>query len=443
MASNDVEVLDPAAPVEKSTTSGIELDRRHFIAALGVAGAAAGTALIVGSKAQAQQPIPNGYNQIDVINLMLQVKYLKATLYSTYITQGTDLPGASQVTVGTGAIYQAPAKITTFTQQIADLFNEMYYDELNQLIALRAQQGVAVAPRQTMNLLGTGPSGGSTLPTATSTLTPAQAIALARMLEDLSTSAFATATTYLTGRNLALATQCLASDGAHAGAIRLIAIQTGAPYQSTQFASITSSNSAQAPITFAGSTATGSNLIYETLPTWATGTTYTSGQVVVYQTNGKGYVSLINGNVGNQPDISTSAWAVLAAGVTPPVTPSGLPLVGNILTGNGVPPGGGAIVTAVSTPGNLLRQRNHEQDHHPYFPGFERGLGLGILPGDACPRPTGNVHPRGSPILLSSAQLALTQLQFLTRPRLPPRSRPLVSLPAVAPRSRAFRPYQD
>jgi hypothetical protein len=351
MASNNVEVLDPAAPVEKSTTSGFELDRRHFIAALGVAGAAAGTALLSSSKALAQQPLPNGYAQVDVINLMLQVKYLKATLYS-YITQGTDLPPASQVTVGTGAVYLAPAKITTFTQQVADLFNEMYYDELNQLIKLRALQGVAVAARQTVNLLGTGPSGGSTLPAATSTLTPTQAIALARVLEDLSTSAFATATTYLTGQNLALATQCLASDGAHAGAIRLLAIQTGAPYQSTQYASITSSNSAQAPITFAGTTAVGSPLIYETLPTWATGTTYTSGQVAVYSGNGKAYVSLTNGNAGNEPDISTSAWALLTANPAPPVTPSGLPLVGNVLTGNGIPAGGGAVVTAVSTPGN-------------------------------------------------------------------------------------------
>jgi Ferritin-like domain len=384
MASNDVEVLDPAAPVEKNTTSGFELDRRHFIAALGVAGAAAGAALISSSRALAQQPIPNGYAQVDVINLMLQVKYLKATLYS-FITQGTDLPGASQVTVGTGQVFLAPAKITfaaaglSSAQQITDLFNEMYYDELNQLIALRALQGVSVAPRQTINLIGTGPSGGSTLPAATTTLTPLQAIGLARLLEDLSTSAFTTATTYLTGRNLALATQCLASDGAHAGAIRLLAIQTGAPYQSSQFASITSSNSAQAPITFAGSTAAASNLIYETLPTWATGTTYTTGQVVVFQGNGKGYVSLSNGNAGNQPDISTSSWAVLTAGVTPPVTPAGLPQVGNILTGNGLPPGAGAIVTAVSTPGNAYLNAITNKNNTLTF--LSSVAGLGILPG--------------------------------------------------------------
>ena len=139
MASNDVEVLDPAAPVEnlKESESARELNRRHFFAALGVAGAAVGAALVSGSRAAvAQQPLPNGYAQVDVLNLMLQVKYLKATLYS-YITQGTDLPPASFVTVGNGTIYNAPAKITFSSTQLTDLFNELYYDELEQLIALQ------------------------------------------------------------------------------------------------------------------------------------------------------------------------------------------------------------------------------------------------------------------------------------------------------------------
>jgi len=148
------------------------VNRRNFIAALGVAGAAAGAALVSSPKALAQQPSnPNGYAQVDVLNLMLNIKYLKATLYS-YITQGTDLPPASFVTEGAGALYNYPAKVTFATtglataQQITDIFNEMYYDELNQLIALRALQGIAVIGRPTMNLLGTGPSG--TAPTTTS-----------------------------------------------------------------------------------------------------------------------------------------------------------------------------------------------------------------------------------------------------------------------------------
>jgi hypothetical protein len=238
MASNDVEVLDPAATVEKVTKFASErvLNRRHFIAALGVAGAAAGTELVSsGPTALAQQPKPNGYAQVDVINFLLNIKYLKATLYS-YITQGADLPGASGVTIGTGGVYNPPGKITFVPAQINDMFNEMYYDELNQLIALRALQGVAAAGRATVNLLGTGPSGAApTTTTAVPVLTQSQAIGLARMLEDLSASAFAYATIYLTGTNLAYATQALAVDAAHAGAIRLISIQTGAAYQSTEY----------------------------------------------------------------------------------------------------------------------------------------------------------------------------------------------------------------
>jgi len=59
------------------------VNRRSFIAASGVAGAAAGAALVSSPKALAQQPSnPNGYAQVDVLNLMLNIKYLKATLYS-------------------------------------------------------------------------------------------------------------------------------------------------------------------------------------------------------------------------------------------------------------------------------------------------------------------------------------------------------------------------
>ena len=300
MASNDAEVLDPVVPVENSEKSnpGSELNRRYFIAALGAAGAAAaGAALVTTPKALAQQPSnPNGYSQIDVLNLLLNIKYLKATLYS-YITQGADLPASSYVTVGTGEVYNAPAKITFSNQQITDLFNEMYYDELNQLIALRAAQGIGVAPRPVINLLGTGPSGSAPSSTTT-TLTQSQAIALARLLEDLSVTAFAFAASYFTGTNLALAVQALASDGYHSGAIRLLAIQNAVQYQGTQYASYASSNTSQTAVTFSGATTTGSSVIYTALPASAGGG-------------------------------------------------ANLPQVGNIVTGVGIPPGAGAIIKSV------------------------------------------------------------------------------------------------
>jgi len=46
---------------------------------------------------------------------------------------------------------------------------------------------------------------------------------------------------------------------------------------------------------------------------WTAGTTYTAGQAVSYATNGNSYISLANGNVGNEPDTAPAAWGLLAA----------------------------------------------------------------------------------------------------------------------------------
>ena len=241
-SSNDIEVLDPTATVEKlkNIVSKVALNRRHFMAALGAAGIAAGTRLGSGPVARAQQPTPNGFAQIDVINFLLNIKYLKATFYS-YVTTGADLPGSSYVTLASGQVYNAPGKISfsgTNAAQIADMFNEMYYDELNQLIDLRNLLGVASVPRTTMNLLGNSVANATYVtPSGTVISTGAQAIGQARMLEDISVTAFAGALSYLTGPSLAIATQILAVNGCHAAALRLASIQTGAAYQGTLYQS--------------------------------------------------------------------------------------------------------------------------------------------------------------------------------------------------------------
>ena len=260
MASNDIEVLDPAATVEKikKIASGVALNRRHFMAALGAAGVAAGTRLVSGPVARAQQPTPTGYAQTDVLNFLLNIKYLKGTFYS-YVTQGVDLPGSSFITLGSSQVYNQPAQVsfTAFgssASQITDMFNEMYYDDLNHLIDLRnlieaasgttgAAAAAVVAPRPTINMLGTSPASypGNSVsftipsPLPTAPISAAQAIAVARMFEDLSVTAFAGALSYLTGANLAYAAQVLAVDGCHAAALRLTTIQTGAPYQGTYY----------------------------------------------------------------------------------------------------------------------------------------------------------------------------------------------------------------
>jgi len=254
MASNNIEVLDPAATVEKlrKIVSGVEMNRRHFMAALGVAGVAAGTGLVSGPVARAQQPTPTGYTQLDVLNFLLNVKYLSAT-FNSFITQGVDLPATSFTTLSSSQVYNQPAQVSfsaySNASQLTDMFNEIYYDDLNHLIDLRnlvivsaigssalgtAAGYAVVAPRPTLNLMGTSAANVAfSAPSTTTVITAAQAIAMARMFEDLCVTAFTGSLAYLTGANLAAAAQVLAADGCHASALRLATIQTGAPYQGT------------------------------------------------------------------------------------------------------------------------------------------------------------------------------------------------------------------
>ena len=75
MASNEVEVLDPAATVAnlKKSASGRALNRRNFMTtALGVAGAASGAALVSGrSRSPLTVSAASAPNQGDVLNLSL------------------------------------------------------------------------------------------------------------------------------------------------------------------------------------------------------------------------------------------------------------------------------------------------------------------------------------------------------------------------------------
>jgi hypothetical protein len=138
---------------------------------------------------------------------------------------------------GTNAVYDplsAAPVFTTFTNgaQITDMLNEIYYDELNQLISLQnlinGQIPTAIVStgaiiRPAMDILGKGATS-----TTLTTLTPQKALAQARLLEDLSVTAFAGVAQYLTGSNLTAVTQMLAVDGTHAGALRLAIIQWNA-----------------------------------------------------------------------------------------------------------------------------------------------------------------------------------------------------------------------
>jgi hypothetical protein len=187
MASNELEVLDPTATVEKhdDNTARRPLNRRNLMAGLGIAGAAIGAGLM--SRRSVKRPsvveaasYAQGFGQTDFLNYLLNIKYLQATLYS-YLTQGADLPGqytingtvyyptfgafpANNYPTASGAAGALPVAVNFTTlpvngQQITDMLNEIYYDELNQLVNLQSligTLGTIAIPRPSLDLLGQG-----------------------------------------------------------------------------------------------------------------------------------------------------------------------------------------------------------------------------------------------------------------------------------------------
>lgn len=196
------------------------LNRRNFLASLGMAGAAAaGGALLAGCGGSSNKVSAAGPSETDVLNFALNLEYLEATFYS-YVATGGDIPGAS--TGGGPAPTGAPSAQPTFqTQEIADMFAEIYFDELSHVNDLRSVLGSAAVARPQLNLGALG------------TVSTSNYITFARLFEDVWVTAYAGAATALSGTNLQYAAQILAVEGFHSGAIRLVAIQQGAAYLPT------------------------------------------------------------------------------------------------------------------------------------------------------------------------------------------------------------------
>jgi hypothetical protein len=224
MASNEIEILDPAAPVGKlkGIAAGRALDRRHFIAALGMTGAAAGAGLISGCSTTSSPVIAtsSGVDQTKVLNFILNFKFLQATFYA-FVTTGADIApkvGANFAVnlAGSGIITGAPGKLT-FTgpnaAQITDMLNEIYFDEWNHVTTLQSLLGSSAITRPAINL------------GAFATITATNALSLARMLEDVGVTAIAGALAGLSTSDLTYASQILGTDSFHAGALRLVSIQ--------------------------------------------------------------------------------------------------------------------------------------------------------------------------------------------------------------------------
>jgi len=243
MASNEIEILDPAATVGKlkKIAAGRALNRRSFITALGMTGAAAGAGLMSGCSTSTSA-VPTSTSspaQTDILNFALNLEYLEATFYS-FITQGTDLTGTA--IAGSGAITGAPGKLTftgTNAQQITDMLNEIYFDEKNHVSTLISLLGSAYVTRPAINLAAAG------------AITAINALSIARVFEDVGITAYTGAITF--------ASQILAVEGFHSGALRLVSIQnpTIDAYIQADSLDVPPADLGSATLEAAGPTATG------------------------------------------------------------------------------------------------------------------------------------------------------------------------------------------
>jgi hypothetical protein len=214
-------MVDSALTVDeaKAMQANRSLNRRRFMTGLGLAGAAGGIALLSGCGNNATgspSVMAAGPSEMDVLNFALNLEYLEATFYS-FATQGSDLP--SSLTAGSGPITGAPtAKIQFPNQQITDIFNEIFFNEMSHVADLQSLIGSGHVARPALNLSAAG------------AVTSDNIITIARQFEDVGTTAYAGAASLLTTTNLDYAARILAVEAFQAGALRLVAIQQSAPF---------------------------------------------------------------------------------------------------------------------------------------------------------------------------------------------------------------------
>ena len=287
MASKEIEILDPAATVDKLNKIAADraLNRRRFITALGMTGAAAGVGLMSGCTTTSSVPVATavGAGQTDILNFLLNLEYLQATFYS-YVTTGADISASTGVTATSGAItgtLSAPLVFTgTYASQITDLLNEVYFDELNHVRGLRTILGSAAISRPAINLAAFG------------AITATNALSIARLLEDIGVTAYTSAIAGLTTSNATYIGQILGAESFHSGALRLISIQnpTIAAYKAAADGLDVPPADIGATVATSGPTASGGFF-----PTYGgaavpgiTGSTFT-GTPGTYGSNGIGY----------------------------------------------------------------------------------------------------------------------------------------------------------
>lgn len=302
MASNEIEILDPTATVEKlkRDAAGRAFNRRNFIAALGMTGAAAGAGMISGCSTNSVSPAKTTSSaQTDILNFALNLEFLEATFYS-FITQGADL--SASLVANSGAVTNAPAKLV-FTgnnaSQITDLLNEIYYDEKSHVTTLLSLLGSSAIARPAINL------------GAYATISTSNAISIARMLEDVGVTAYAGAASALSTSNITFASQILGAESFHSGALRLVSIQTSATYDKADSLDVAPFDPGSASAAAAGPTANGA--FFATAGASSATATYPAGMAFTRTTSQ--VLSILYGSGGSAAGSGTSSGGFFPSGV--------------------------------------------------------------------------------------------------------------------------------
>lgn len=202
------------------------LNRRRFLAGIGMAGAsAAGASLLAacggsGSSASTSATATTmaaGPSEADVLTFALNLEYLEASFY-LFATTGSGLSSAN--TGSSPGAVTGGAKVTFSDQRTADIAAQIAQDEMEHVAFLRSgltTAGVTPPSMPAINLGALGIGFGS----------QAQFLTLARAFEDTGVSAYAGAATLLTSTNLQYAAQILATEAYHSGNIRLNCVTQG------------------------------------------------------------------------------------------------------------------------------------------------------------------------------------------------------------------------
>jgi hypothetical protein len=217
---NGTEMMDPLVARQELERIGDKraVNRRNFLAGVGMAGvAAAGAGVLAAcSDARVVPPTPvaaAGPSEQDVLNFALNLEYLEANFYS-FATTGAaiptaNLPGSPTITGGKQVTFSDPS--------VEAIALEIAADELHHVQFLQAALGsVAVnCPNLNLNALGIGFG------------SDAEFLTLSRAFEDTGVSAYGGAATLLSGSDLQYAAQILAVEAYHASSSRLQLIRKG------------------------------------------------------------------------------------------------------------------------------------------------------------------------------------------------------------------------